>query len=532
MNFAAIKQLVGPDLVAYCLAIGTDELDRVIAGERPPTGAQEQALSALDAIVTRYAMYPVEIAAALVTHDTTRQTSVANVLREACGGSVDQPHSDDPLLRALLTVAKDVFPALLAPIRPRLFDPVGRGPRGFGDALSDWEQGCTRALYRHPIAENDLPELVRQDPTLQPIFARYEPEPPFVMLSTGTGSQLPAESLGRGVIEATVLRVAHERGDISVTRFLELVRDTLEKTRALLSGETIDLELLMGWASFPLGASATVATPWGAVVAASERQKGLQPFGVQADAVLHLPVRASARLGPHDPAHDGGWLLESAALIGRAQQLLPFAFLLAMGRRGNVPYVAWTTTPFQIGGGKSFSGALPPRFPPSGGPQLEPEEVDSLRRWTEAVDRYYDDAIAITVRRLVSAATEQMDPADSLIDAVMVWENLLGATPETAFRITASMTHLLEPDSSKRAPLQKRLNKVYAARSKIVHGQTATPDAGKHEQAIDFAIAALRGLFERFPTLINSRSSSERASALLLGHASPIEPGAEERENA
>src|SRR4051812_11055555 len=116
-------------------------------------------------------------------------------MRLACGGSVHRASSDDALLRALLTVARDVFPSLLAPIRPRLVDPFVRGRGSFGDALSDWEDGCSRALYRHPSAENDLPELVRQDPSLGPIFAQHAPEPPFVWLSTGSGSQLPAESL-------------------------------------------------------------------------------------------------------------------------------------------------------------------------------------------------------------------------------------------------------------------------------------------------------------------------------------------------
>jgi hypothetical protein len=295
LDAAALVGLVGRDLVAYCLAVDLAELDRIVGGERLATDLQQRALSGLSAIASQYAMYPVEIAAALAAYDATTQTSVANAMRLACGGSIDPTEADDPLLQALLTVARDIFPSLLAPIRPRLADPFARGRGGFGDALSDWEDGCTRALYRHPIAEEAVPDLVRRDPILQPIFAEHAPEPPFVSLSTGSGTQLPADSLGRGVIHAAVLRVAHDRADISVTRFLDLVRDTLDKTRSLLGGDTVDLEMLVGWASFPLAANTTVTTPWGRIEPANERQKALQPFGVAADAVLHHPIQATAR---------------------------------------------------------------------------------------------------------------------------------------------------------------------------------------------------------------------------------------------
>jgi hypothetical protein len=60
---------------------------------------------------------------------------------------------------------------------------------------------------------------------------------------------------------------------------------------------------------------------------------------------------------------------------------------------------------------------------------------------------------------------------ETLIDAVIAWENLCGATPETTFRTTASLSWLLEPDASKRRELRTRLGKVYGARSQIVHGQ-------------------------------------------------------------
>ena len=87
----------------------------------------------------------------------------------------------------------------------------------------------------------------------------------------------------------------------------------------------------------------------------------------------------------------------------------------------------------------------------------------------------------MAARRLVSAISLRTDRADALIDAVMVWENLVGTTTETSFRVTAALAKLNENDRSGRRDVQKKLQSLYSLRSRVVHGDEA--DLSKVDEA-------------------------------------------------
>src|SRR5438093_5546346 len=118
----------------------------------------------------------------------------------------------------------------------------------------------------------------------------------------------------------------------------------------------------------------------------------------------------------------------------------------------------------------------------------------------------------VAARRLVSAGAARIDRSDALLDAVMVWENLLGTSTEVTFRVTAALAKALEPDRTKRRALRKALAQVYDVRSRVVHGgaveQAAVNDAAT--QAIDVAVRVLRISYKRGQEWL-ALSSSQRS---------------------
>lgn len=80
-------------------------------------------------------------------------------------------------------------------------------------------------------------------------------------------------------------------------------------------------------------------------------------------------------------------------------------------------------------------------------------------------------------RRLMSSLN-QPRVEDSLVDAVVVWEALFSTTPETSFRVTASVTRTLYPTFATKdrtlIELQTVIQNIYAVRSDLVHGNVAT----------------------------------------------------------
>jgi hypothetical protein len=142
-------------------------------------------------------------------------------------------------------------------------------------------------------------------------------------------------------------------------------------------------------------------------------------------------------------------------------------------------------------------------------------EADDLEVWATRVAESFDRRISVAIRRTLSAVAERDAEDDALIDAVIAWENLFGAgSGELSFRICGSLARILAP-ADQRAALFKDLVKVYDARSRLVHGVEADPEATRRmaRTAVQTAVQALRVLFEEYPWII---SSTEPAKELLL----------------
>jgi Apea-like HEPN len=132
------------------------------------------------------------------------------------------------------------------------------------------------------------------------------------------------------------------------------------------------------------------------------------------------------------------------------------------------------------------------------------------------------------VARLIGAITARRDPGDALLDAVIALEAMFAGTDqgELSFRIAAALATLLEPDDPvAREQVFKDARGIYAARSRIVHGQTPpTREAGAlGDRAFALGRRALARLYEHHPRLL---ADDARSRSLILRLATEThEPG-------
>ena len=127
-------------------------------------------------------------------------------------------------------------------------------------------------------------------------------------------------------------------------------------------------------------------------------------------------------------------------------------------------------------------------------------------------------SINIATNRLLSAVCGRDNPDDALIDAVMCWENIIGAESEVSFRICASIEKLLSATGRSIGESDfKDLKSIYESRSKLVHGNSNYRTDHKTVQlAIMYAIQLINAILEKRDLL--TMKSKNRSKAILLGH--------------
>jgi len=99
------------------------------------------------------------------------------------------------------------------------------------------------------------------------------------------------------------------------------------------------------------------------------------------------------------------------------------------------------------------------------------------------------------------------------------WENLFGANAELSYRISISISKLLEASFEDRLKLQKEIVDFYNDRSNIVHGlkEISYEDAEqKRNRCLQIALLSLRELYKNHPELIKDTKSADRSKKLAL----------------
>ncbi|MEX3644730.1 hypothetical protein [Mycolicibacterium porcinum] len=168
------------------------------------------------------------------------------------------------------------------------------------------------------------------------------------------------------------------------------------------------------------------------------------------------------------------------------------------------------------------------RFANSRRAQIFPNQLTEadVERWTEWMQRawtYYDN-IPIAITRLLRAVSEvKPRPEDTLIDAIIVWENIFGAPQESTLRITMAMARVLAATEAERRERWEEFKKIYALRSDIVHGNekfrklTPTQVYATAAKAVPISVELLRTVMQSHPDLLTEYSNgAERSAAVLL----------------
>lgn len=393
------------------------------------------------------------------------------------------------------------------------------GSRGPDNVLREVEYLST-FFHSYQDASTPILNLVFADPDFGSIAPRKGELAPFLSYPTGGGrfssERLIVQLLSSALVQMYVLRLSHDEDT-----FITTVLKGFEALRCAVKGDKIDTYTITGLAGITLPECAQISTPWGVIRPAGPiRFTGKISVGniLETSCILtdlrQVPIMFDRARLPKDPSFDKA---DTDAIRGRSFHLLALACVLASEGTlvPGAPIMTWSTfcLPFQAGSGYSL-----PRLPGN-----EDKEVDlsdrilAIEEWAKVVKDVHVSSLDISARRLVSAVAHRLDPGDALIDAVIVWENLVGTSNEVTFRVSAALAKLLEGDASNRAALQKKLTKIYGLRSRLVHGvsinRTELREAST--DAIAVAIRALRASYKKGTDWL-SLSSEKRSNCILL----------------
>ncbi|MEE6140625.1 hypothetical protein SKC41_30490 [Mycobacterium sp. 050128] len=155
--------------------------------------------------------------------------------------------------------------------------------------------------------------------------------------------------------------------------------------------------------------------------------------------------------------------------------------------------------------------------------QLSEDEVDRWTEWMERSWKFYDH-IPIAITRLLRAVSEiKPRPEDTLIDAIIVWENVFGTPQESTMRITFSMARILAQTPEERRDRWSDFKSIYTLRSDIVHGNDKSEKISPAKlydaanRAVPISVELLRTVMASHPNLLtNHKNGAERSSAVLL----------------
>lgn len=380
--------------------------------------------------------------------------------------------------------------------------------------------------WRHSseLRNVDVQTLLSEDPLL----ARMHPSPyvehfgrlGYVDSDSGGGTLLSSTFVGDCLLEAwddTWL----SGQDPSVDSFRDSVSSLFKTLLRGLRGETIPVKIRTGIGGIALPESMReLELPYGWIrsvpdgwlerrCAPSLRQSG-EPVLAIFEAVIQTPLTIVPDPGGDESAPKR---LPSQPWAERRKWWRNLRFALALVKQMPVEET-WQYAFLRVGGG--FHDMLPTsRFTPR---TLTPDDAANWQRLARLVAEAPVDHIEVAMDRAAMLLDGSEHPFDQLLNAVMVWENLVSATPETTFRICGSLAWILAREPEERLQRFKHLSDIYSLRSKVVHGQEHLP-AAKNELAYSvrpLTIEILRELVEHYPELIALKTAPERSKAVLL----------------
>ncbi|MFJ7334817.1 hypothetical protein ACIQU3_14185 [Streptomyces sp. NPDC101110] len=475
------------------------------------------------------------VAASIMRYVGPADISLGNYLRQLNGGDpVVLETTDDELHNQLITVAAALYPAFLV-------------KRPDGEPLNG-TLACGGEFMGHPQGLSFLVGALR-DPDISKLFPGVEPPvgqelggqarsvtgvESFLATSKGGVQILRLHSLGEHILNNAFHRLVVQGGEVSLQTFLAQVGEVLGDIRRLGRGESIGVTVAVGLSrlgleckGIKLGDERIVkreffygrqgdGSPWAPIVLLAR-----QEYKIYA---IKSVVWRDSMFEELDPTPYVDRTREwHSAMELRVDRCCLSIFLASGAARptGAVvdftaildPFTHYPVEPWQSRPSPNVSGI-----------SLTQAAADEVASWYSRVGQNHAANLDVCIRRMVSACNSRYTPSDSLLDAVLAWENMFSGTPETVLRVCGALSSLLAADTYKdRAELFSEMKKIYTARSQIVHGKTKrtlTEDVirAHADKAIEYAFKALRKLYD-CPEVLALKDSDARGMAVLMGIA-------------
>ena len=360
------------------------------------------------------------------------------------------------------------------------------------------------------------------EPAFAPLLVEEDGRTPMLLTVTG-GRRVTPESVLSDVFASAWLQIMLLGFRNDETTYVKLVVENYEELMKGMRGEKVKEFNVTGISGISLSKGLQVSTPWGTLRSVPDVENTtLRQLISQRPTTTCTLVDERYVSVQMDASEDPEGNFDSTVERRDHNANLLFALSCVLALEDDAvaggPIETWSTSflPFSCSRGGSF-----PISPPSI-PELVniDEKVGVFETWAKIVASNHSEEMDFAVSRLMSAIVHRADARDSLVDAVMVWENLLGARSEVLFRVTTALTKLLVPEAGReeQQAFRKRLRTVYNTRSDIVHGVTVEYSTAKEDRdvAVNVALKALRELYRRGEEWL-AMSSNDRVDALLLG---------------
>jgi hypothetical protein len=439
-----------------------------------------------------------------------------NVWREQLGGKLLTIEVEDRVVNLASCLALELYPLFL--IKPP------RSRHHFTNTFSH----ISSALYKLSAHKELFNEILKDD-SLKKIFSNIGENDMdttgYYMASTGRGGGIQLS-----VFPATLISNAYElmqlRGLISQEALLQAIEKVINMVRDVADGKTIHAPVFVGFHNLGLENIDLIDIEWGKIrgynpemldlIPQEARPSNLGGENKTLGFILESEYPYKVDFSPLNEDEKCVWppeLEQVRSKLDNSLENLSLTFALAIERNPPVGITAaWTLIVDPISHGTNISWSNRPRSPM---PYylLSSDSSESVKYWSSIITYSNDEKIRIAIRRILSSINERANPIDGFVDSVIAWENLFGGNAELSYRISISISKLLEVSPEDRLALQKKIVDFYNERSKIVHGskEISYEDAEqKRNECLQIALRSLRKLYENHPDLIEDINRSKK----------------------
>jgi hypothetical protein len=426
--------------------------------------------------------------------------------------------SEDALLGALVDMAMESYGELLIPSETGHFT---------GSPLS-------------PIGES-IVEAVRNE-GLFPVESDDKSGLNSILVETSAGAAGGFQIIffGSGVLQAAWELAKLRAPTPGLDELIEMLPVALKQARSLFDGSRTKVTAVVALTGIQLPEDVEISGSWGRIrkarredhppflrQMAERRSSATTPQGEvveitdAGDVILEIAVVMTMKI-TSEIGEEVSSTTTTADDVEELIDLVRLAFALAIKREHRPVLIStWRRfiAPLSIGG-TSYSDPqyMAHRYPSV----LSPEEAHSWNEWIDRITSTDIRSLGVAVNRTLRAVSERRDHSDMLIDSVIAWESLLGATSESVLRVSAALAKLLHPSGESRDLACTRYKKIYNSRSKIVHGNnkarlTAEQIRKDALEATDVALEAIRVLLVKQRQLLPLDSDVRSLKILLDG---------------